>query len=96
MQKKLAVFFFSSSLCLMEAVFFTFIIFFSFAVYSFQANIRGMKTYFAAVETWFLLVRLLKLSCNSNVGGISLKALDFRDLLEFPIHFSNINKILLI
>lgn len=80
MQKKLAVFFFSSSLSLMEAVFFTFIIFFSFAVYSSQANIRGMKTYFAAVETWYLLMRLLKLSCNANVGGISFEGVGFQGL----------------
>lgn len=54
------------------------------------------ETYFAAVETWYLLMRLLKLSCNANVGEISSKASGFRDFLEFAIHFSNINKILLI
>lgn len=37
---------FHSLYCVMEAVFFTFTLTFSFAVYSFQANIRGTKTHF--------------------------------------------------
>lgn len=61
------------SLCLMEAVFLTFILFFSFAVYSFQANIRGMKTDFCCFGNVVLkesTYRTFKVVFNANASDI--------------------------
>lgn len=95
---------FLSLYCMMEAVFFTFTLVFSFAVYSFQANIRGTKTHFLCASNevltestymrvfFSLHIWVLKLTLNANINELSFCWEVSGELLECQLYFHSIAK----
>lgn len=83
------IFLFFPLYCVMEAVFFTFTLIFSFAVYAFPSNIRGTKTHFlcariqALTESTYLdFVADIYKFC-ANINDLAVQALCLGGLRTF-------------